>query len=57
MLVMISAPENKMKEGDIIAKCEVCECEAPEEKIRHIEIKGKIKKICEGCVAAIKGFA
>jgi hypothetical protein len=39
-----------------MVKCEMCECELPEEKIKHIEIKGKIKKICEGCVAAIKGF-
>ncbi len=38
-------------------KCEVCESDVSEEKIKHIKIKGKIKKICEGCVAAIKGFA
>ena len=27
-----------------------------DEKIKHITIKGNVKKICESCVAAIKGF-
>jgi hypothetical protein len=37
--------------------CTICECKVPEEKIKHIEIKGNVKKICEECVTAIKGFA
>jgi len=40
-----------------MATCEVCNCDVPNEEIKHIEIKGKVKKICKGCVAAIKGFA
>lgn len=43
--------------GDIMAYCELCEEEVPQEKIRNITIKGKVKKICEGCITAIKGFA
>jgi hypothetical protein len=27
------------------------------DKIKHIHIKGDVKNICEGCVAAIKGLA
>jgi len=38
-------------------KCMICSCEFEEEDIRHIPIKGKPKKICEECIAAIKGFA
>ena len=37
--------------------CELCNCDISDEKIKHINVKGKVKKICEGCVAAIKGFA
>jgi hypothetical protein len=41
-----------------MAKCVVCSCEfKDEEKIKHIHIKGQPKKICEECIAAIKGFA
>ena len=36
--------------------CELCNCDVPNEKIKHITIKGKVKKICEGCVAAVKGL-
>ena len=43
--------------GDNIGYCELCEEDVPEEKIKRIEIKGKIKSICEGCITAIKGFA
>jgi hypothetical protein len=35
----------------------VCTCEFEEEKINHIRIKGKPKKICQECIAAIKGFS
>ena len=37
--------------------CSCCGEEHKKEDIHHIEIKGKIKKMCKGCVAAIKGFA
>jgi len=40
-----------------MVKCVVCNCEIEEEKIKHIHIKGKPKKICQECIAAIKGFA
>jgi hypothetical protein len=40
-----------------MGKCVVCSCEFDEENMRHIHIKGKPKKICKECVAAIKGFA
>jgi len=40
-----------------MVKCVVCNCEFKEEKIKHIHIKGKPKKICQECIAAIKGFA
>jgi len=38
-------------------KCSVCDEEHDLDDIHHIEIKGKIKKICKGCATAIKGFA
>ena len=28
----------------------------PEDKIRHVHIKGKVKNMCLGCIAAIKGM-
>ena len=40
-----------------MVKCAVCNCEIEEEKIHHIPVKGKSKKICQECVSAIKGFA
>ena len=39
-----------------MAKCAICCCETHEDNIEHIEIKGDVKDICKGCVAAIKGF-
>jgi len=39
------------------ATCCVCGEEHGLDEIEHIEIKGKPKKICKGCAAAIKGFA
>jgi hypothetical protein len=40
-----------------MVKCAVCSCEVGEKDIEHIEVKGKVKKICQECVAAIKGLA
>jgi hypothetical protein len=40
-----------------MVKCVVCNCEFEKEKIKHIPVKGKPKKICQECIAAIKGFA
>ena len=37
-------------------KCCVCEAEIPDENIKHVHIKGKVKNICEGCITSIKGF-
>lgn len=49
-----------MKDEDMKEECHVC-CvcgtECSENKIRHIPIKGKIRKICRECAAAIKGFS
>lgn len=39
------------------AICCVCGEEHGLDDIKHIEIKKDTKKICKGCVAAIKGFA
>jgi hypothetical protein len=55
--VTISAEEAKPGEMSGMEKCVVCNCELEEEKIRHIKIKGKPKKICQECVTAIKGLA
>ena len=38
-------------------KCDLCGMNVPDEKIKHINIKGNLKSVCEGCVIAIKGFA
>ena len=38
-------------------ECEICESDVSDDEIKHIKIKGKIKKVCDGCIAAIKGFA
>jgi hypothetical protein len=37
--------------------CEVCGEKHGLNDLRDYEIKGKIRRICEGCVAAIKGIA
>lgn len=37
-------------------KCAICCCETHEDDTEHITIKGNVKDICKGCVAAIKGF-
>jgi hypothetical protein len=37
-------------------KCVVCNNACEEHTLRHIQIKGKPKKICQECVAAIKGI-
>ena len=39
-----------------MAQCVVCACEVEEEKIKHVKVKGKVKKICKECVTAIKGL-
>ena len=38
------------------AFCCVCGEEHGLDDIEHVEIKGEIKKICKGCLAAIKGI-
>jgi len=38
-------------------KCDLCEIDVPDEKIKHIHAKDKVKNICEGCITAVKGFA
>ena len=38
-------------------KCDLCGMNVPDEKIKHINIKGNLKSVCEGYVIAIKGFA
>jgi hypothetical protein len=40
-----------------MVKCVVCNCEVHEKEMEHIEVKGKVKKICQECVTAIKGLA
>ena len=42
--------------GDIVMKCNLCGADVPNEKIKHVHIKGNVKNICEGCVAAVKGL-
>jgi ribosome-binding protein aMBF1 (putative translation factor) len=42
---------------NIPMRCELCGEEIPDEKVKHVHIKGKVKNICDGCVTAIKGFA
>ena len=37
-------------------RCELCGVELPDEKIKHVHIKGNLKKICKGCVTAVKGL-
>ena len=51
-LYIISKQRNQMI--DITDDVQQC---VKEEKIKHIHIKGKPKKICQECIAAIKGFA
>jgi len=36
--------------------CMLCELEFEEEDIKHLEIKGKVKDICNECVDSIKGL-
>ena len=37
-------------------KCTICGCEVEEEHVKHVEIKGNVKDICTGCIAAVKGL-
>jgi hypothetical protein len=55
---MISVQENNfpLEEKDM-TRCEVCACDVEEEHLKHVKVKGKVKKICEQCVTAIKGLA
>jgi hypothetical protein len=56
--VMISVGETKKNKGrKTMAKCAVCACEVGDEELEHIEVKGKVKKVCQECVTAIKGLA
>jgi hypothetical protein len=34
----------------------LCELEIEEEDVKHVEIKGKVKDICNECVDSIKGL-
>lgn len=52
--------KNKLKGGNIMKDkktCAVCGEEHGLDDIHKIEIKGKDKNVCKGCVAAIKGFS
>ncbi len=45
--------------GDIMEKsyiCCICESECEREQLKQFKRKGKIKKICDECVTAIKGM-
>ena len=65
MYVMMDVRENNqniicLKKGEKMKDkhvCLVCGGEHGLDDIHHIQIKGSIKKICKGCVTAIKGFA
>jgi len=45
--------EGAMEEGPV---CLVCGEEHGFDDIHELEIKGKTRKICKGCAAAIKGI-
>lgn len=36
--------------------CYVCESKVDEEAVKHVEIKGNVKDICNECVDSIKGL-
>jgi hypothetical protein len=40
-----------------MVKCDVCACETDEKQMKRVTVRGKIKKICQECVTAIKGLA
>jgi hypothetical protein len=40
-----------------MAQCVVCSCDVEDENIQHVKVKGKIKKVCDQCVTAIKGLS
>ena len=41
----------------MMIRCELCGIDHKEDKIKKIPVKGKVKNICDGCLAEIKGFA
>ena len=47
--------QNNIKD-DTMTKCDMCCTDVSDEKIEHITVKGKVKTICNSCIAAIKGF-
>jgi len=38
-------------------KCDVFQTDVSDERINKIKIKDIVKNVCEGCIAAKKGFA
>jgi len=40
-----------------MTKCVLCGMDVDEKKIKKVQIKGKTKSVCKGCVTAIKGLA
>jgi len=49
--------EMKTQEMEECHVCCVCGMKCSENKIRHIDIKGKTRKICKECATAIKGLS
>ena len=37
--------------------CEVCQSNVSKEDVAHVHFKGKAKKVCPECAAAMKGIA
>ena len=37
-------------------KCALCGMDVEEKKIKQVQIKGKTKNVCIGCITAIKGL-
>jgi hypothetical protein len=38
-------------------KCDVCGEDVPDDELKHVHINKKTKRVCEGCITAIKGLA
>jgi ribosome-binding protein aMBF1 (putative translation factor) len=38
-------------------KCDLCGVDVPDDNIKHVHVKGKVKNVCDGCITSVKGLA
>jgi hypothetical protein len=57
MFIYLKINNKNTKRGENFMKCDLCGADVPDDDIKHVHIKGKVKNVCEGCVTSVKGLA